>query len=189
MPSDTQWYYSQGGQQLGPVSEAQLQQMKSAGQVGPADLVWSEGMTDWLPAGQVPQLQTHATGLPAASPTAQPAAPVQGHWGGQAAVNPPYGAHQQPGAYQQSGYAQPGYGGYSTGAGQSQQTLAIVGFVCSILLPVVGLIISIIALNGMKKSGNNEGKGFATAGLVISLIFVVGGCLGFVMCGMLGSMR
>jgi hypothetical protein len=56
MPSNTQWYYSQGGQQLGPVSEAQLQQMKATGQVGPTDLVWSEGMIDWLPAGQVPQL-------------------------------------------------------------------------------------------------------------------------------------
>jgi GYF domain 2 len=189
MPSDTQWYYSQGGQQLGPVSEAQLQQMKSAGQVGPTDLVWSEGMTDWLAAGQVPQLQAQAAGKPAAPPTVQPAAPAQGQWGGQAAVNPQYGAHQQPGAYQQSGYAQPGYGGYATGGGQSQQTLAIVGFVLSLLVWPAGLIISIIALNGMKNSGNKEGKGFAIAGLVIGLIVSVGVCLGFGMCATLGSMR
>ncbi|MDB5304877.1 MAG: antifreeze protein [Phycisphaerales bacterium] len=182
MPSNTQWYYSQGGQQLGPVSEAQLQQMKATGQVGPTDLVWSEGMIDWLPVGQVPQLQGPAAAQPAAPPMAQPAAPLPGQWSAQGTFHPQHGAYQQP------GYAQPGYGGYSTGVGgQSQQTLAIVGFVFSIVFPIVGLILSIIALNGMKNSGNNEGKGFATAGLVISLILVVGGCLGFVMCGMLGQ--
>jgi hypothetical protein len=182
MPSNTQWYYSQGGQQLGPVSEEQLLQWRAAGRVGPNDLVWSEGMTDWVPAGQVPQLQAHAAGEPAA-PVA-PHAPVQGQWGGQASPNPQFGA------YPQAGYAQPTYGGYrSPQGGQSQQSLAIVGFVFSLLVPIVGLIISIIALNAMKTHGNYEGKGFATAGLVISVIFLVLGCLGLALCSMAGSMH
>ncbi|HWE97858.1 MAG TPA: GYF domain-containing protein [Tepidisphaeraceae bacterium] len=183
MPSNTQWYYSQGGQQLGPVSEEQLLQWRATGRIGPNDLVWSEGMTDWLPAGQVPRLQTHPAGGPAA-PVAQPPAPVQGQWGAQASAGPQYGANPQ------LGYTQPNYGGYrSPQGGQSQQSLAIVGFVFSLIVPIVGLIISIVALNAMKTHGNYEGKGFATAGLVISLIFVIVACLGFALCGMAGSMR
>jgi hypothetical protein len=177
MPSNTQWYYSQGGQQLGPVSEVQLLQWRTAGRFGPNDLVWSEGMTDWVPAGQVPQLQAHA-------PVAQAPTPVQGQWGAQASPNPQFGASPQ------VGYAQPAYGGYlSPQGGQSQQSLAIVGFVFSLLVPIVGLIISIVALNAMKTHGNYEGKGFATAGLIISLIFIVLGCVGFALCSMAGSMR
>jgi hypothetical protein len=188
MPANTQWYYSQGGQQLGPVSEEQLRQMKAAGQVGAADLVWSEGMVDWLPAGQVAQLQGNTAGSPAAPHGGQTVAPVQGQWGGQSAPYPQYGAHPQPGAYPQAGYAQPSYGGYSN-AGPSHQTLAIVGFVLSFLVWPVGLIISIIALVNIGNSGNKEGKGFATAGLIIGLVVPVVGCLGFALCGSLGSMR
>jgi hypothetical protein len=55
--------------------------------------------------------------------------------------------------------------------------MAIAGFVLSLTIPILGLIFSWVALNGMKKYHNEEGKGLATAGLIISLVFVALGCL------------
>jgi len=48
----------------------------------------------------------------------------------------------------------------------------IAGFVCSLTVPIVGIILSLIALSGIKKSGNNEGRGLALAGAIISRIWV-----------------
>ncbi len=64
-----QWYFARGGQRQGPVNFAQLQQMVSAGQVLPADLVWSGGMPAWTAASKVP-------GLLRAPPVAPPPPPA-----------------------------------------------------------------------------------------------------------------
>ena len=56
------------------------------------------------------------------------------------------------------------------GNGDSPKTLAIVGFVLSFLIPIAGLIVSGIALNKYKQTGETDGKGFATAGLVIGIV-------------------
>lgn len=50
--------------------------------------------------------------------------------------------------------------------------MAVVGFILSFFLGLLGLIFSIVALNQIKKTGE-EGKDFAIAGLVISIIGVV----------------
>jgi hypothetical protein len=50
------FYYMQGGQQLGPVTDSQLKQLLSSGQLRPHDLVWQHGMPAWTPAVQVPGL-------------------------------------------------------------------------------------------------------------------------------------
>ena len=50
--------------------------------------------------------------------------------------------------------------------------LAIAGFICSFFVAVIGLILSIIGLNQIKKQGG-KGKGLATAGIVISIISMV----------------
>jgi hypothetical protein len=50
----SEWYYVQNGQQTGPVSEQQLRQLASGGQLRPADLVWKKGMSEWVPLNQVP---------------------------------------------------------------------------------------------------------------------------------------
>lgn len=67
------WYYSEQGQQKGPVSESELQSLVSNGTVQPSDLIWREGMTDWLPVGQVPEISGSA---PAAAPPAAPVSPA-----------------------------------------------------------------------------------------------------------------
>lgn len=51
-----QWYYSKNGSQIGPVEEDDLRAKLGSGEISPSDLVWRDGMTDWLPAGKVPEL-------------------------------------------------------------------------------------------------------------------------------------
>lgn len=53
---------------------------------------------------------------------------------------------------------------------------AIAGFVTSLLIPVVGLVLSAIALGRIRKN-NTGGRGLATAGLVIGIVFTVVGLL------------
>ena len=48
-----QWYYAQQGQRKGPVSEEQIRQLMSSGQIQPTDLVWKQGMAQWTQASQV----------------------------------------------------------------------------------------------------------------------------------------
>ncbi len=55
-------------------------------------------------------------------------------------------------------------------------TLAIVGFILSLFFPLIGLICCVIARKQIKQN-NESGMGFATAGLVISLIWIIGGIL------------
>jgi hypothetical protein len=59
------WYYVRDGQQTGPVSASQLQQLARSGQLQGADLVWREGLPQWIQARSV-------TGLIAAEETAAP---------------------------------------------------------------------------------------------------------------------
>ena len=66
-----EWYYSQGDEQLGPVTPAQLKQLAGAGTLAATDLVWKDGMGDWVPASQVDGLFGSA-----ATPPARGAAPA-----------------------------------------------------------------------------------------------------------------
>ena len=53
----------------------------------------------------------------------------------------------------------------------NNKTLAIVGFVLALVLGgLPGLIVSAVALKKMKDSGEEDGKGFAVAGLVIGIV-------------------
>lgn len=48
-----EWYVHRNGQQIGPLSSSQLQQMADAGSLGPNDLVAKVGGSSWTPASQV----------------------------------------------------------------------------------------------------------------------------------------
>lgn len=50
------WYYSFNGEQIGPVSFAELARLVEEGTLEPGDLVWTKGMADWKPAGKVSEL-------------------------------------------------------------------------------------------------------------------------------------
>lgn len=55
---------------------------------------------------------------------------------------------------------------------QVSNTMALVGFVMSFFNCTIGLILSIIGMNQIKKTGE-PGKGFALAGIIISSISLV----------------
>src|SRR6185437_5021211 len=49
-----EWHYTLNGQQAAaPVPSVQLKQLAVSGQLKPTDLVWQDGMPDWVPAGSV----------------------------------------------------------------------------------------------------------------------------------------
>ena len=53
----------------------------------------------------------------------------------------------------------------------TNKNLAILGFVLALVLGgLPGLIVSAVALKKMKDSGDEDGKGFAIAGLVIGIV-------------------
>lgn len=53
------------------------------------------------------------------------------------------------------------------------KTMSILGLVLAFIVPIAGVIISAIALNKMKQSGVEEGKGLAMAGLIIGIVIMV----------------
>ncbi|MBQ8615536.1 MAG: DUF4190 domain-containing protein [Clostridia bacterium] len=52
------------------------------------------------------------------------------------------------------------------------QTLSILGLIFSFVFSLVGLILSAIALKRYKEQTNQDGKGMAIAGLVVSIVTV-----------------
>lgn len=111
---------------------------------------------------------------PGAAPAGGSVPPVYGSvsapvYPGGGAVPPqtPYNPYMQGG--QPNG--QPGwsgsYGSVPPEANQKYNGLAIAGFICSFLVSLPGLILSIVGLNQIKKQGG-KGKGLAIAGIIIS---------------------
>lgn len=78
---ETRWHYGQNGQQNGPVSTDELKQLAASGRLQREDLVWHEGMAEWTPAANVPELSF--SGAPATPQAVQPAGVVPVSPGGQ----------------------------------------------------------------------------------------------------------
>jgi hypothetical protein len=55
-PDRVPWYYASAGQEVGPVSFADLRQLVSHGELQYNDPVWTEGMPNWMEASSVPGL-------------------------------------------------------------------------------------------------------------------------------------
>lgn len=96
-----------------------------------------------------------------------------------------------------SAYVCPICGASTTGEIQPEQkkgknVMAIVGFVLSFFTALVGLIISAVALKRANNELNGDGKGFATAGIIIGAIgtaaYVIGFIIYFIEIGALFSM-
>ena len=67
-----QWHCTVGGQRYGPVELEALRQWLAEGRLKPSDLVWTEGMASWQPAGLVPEVGAQAGSFPPAGPAAPP---------------------------------------------------------------------------------------------------------------------
>jgi len=62
--SNRSWFLAYQGQQQGPYPEAQFREFIARGTVRADTLVWSEGMTGWQRAGEIPGLMSRAAGPP-----------------------------------------------------------------------------------------------------------------------------
>jgi TM2 domain-containing membrane protein YozV len=62
-----EWYYSIDGDRQGPVAGAELKKLAEAGKLKSSDLVWKDGMADWVPAKSIKGL---FGGAAAAAPSA-----------------------------------------------------------------------------------------------------------------------
>ncbi len=66
------WYYFQNGNQAGPVDESVVREMLQSGRLRWDDLVWHDGLPDWLPAAQIPALASSRVVPVPAAPSAPP---------------------------------------------------------------------------------------------------------------------
>jgi uncharacterized membrane protein YphA (DoxX/SURF4 family) len=139
------------------------------GEISPTDLAWCEGMADWLPVSEIPQLKVEA-------PVREeiPAAPV-----GSSAPSP----YQAPMAAAPS--AMPSQ---MTQGQPPAQGLAIGSLVCGILsligccfwplagpLAIVAIVLGLVTLSKVKANpAAVGGKGMAKAGLITGILGLLG---------------
>lgn len=71
-----EWFYGKAGQQYGPIDEATLRARIATGEVGPRDLIWTEGMGAWAPLIQLPQFGAGAGVPPGMAEGVEPELPV-----------------------------------------------------------------------------------------------------------------
>jgi hypothetical protein len=70
--SDRSWFVASGGKQEGPYAETQFLDLIGQGRVTPDTLVWSEGMSDWQRASDIPGLFSGGARPPAFPGSGQP---------------------------------------------------------------------------------------------------------------------
>jgi hypothetical protein len=87
--ADRSWFYASEGQQKGPFPEFQLRDLIVRGTVGPDTLVWTEGMSGWQKAGEIPGLISDGSGPPIMAPGGAPAVSAAGYTGGALSIEPP----------------------------------------------------------------------------------------------------
>jgi hypothetical protein len=91
-----EWFYTQHGQQQGPVAAAQLKQLAVSGKLRPTDLVWKEGMANWVPASATRGL--FPSGPPSSGGNARPAGAPSSGANARPAGAPSSGANARPAA-------------------------------------------------------------------------------------------
>lgn len=92
------WYYSKDNQQMGPVAEEQLKTLLRTSALSASSLVWKEGMADWKPVTEIPELAVALTTMPprsglvipptppSANPYSSPASQINRTYGNQPMV-------------------------------------------------------------------------------------------------------
>ncbi|MDB5145958.1 MAG: hypothetical protein JWQ66_4673 [Mucilaginibacter sp.] len=76
--TDRSWFFASSGQQQGPYSQAQLGEFIANGTLTAETLVWTEGMTGWQKAGEIPGLLSGEGGSPAIPDSGGPLASTEG---------------------------------------------------------------------------------------------------------------
>lgn len=82
------WYYARNGNRYGPVSPEALRQLAQEGGLKPEDLVWREGLDDWVPAARLKGVFPSSAPSPLSPPPLPQAAPQASACPTQVAVIP-----------------------------------------------------------------------------------------------------
>lgn len=169
-----EWFYGKEGQQYGPIDETTLRARIVSGEIGPRDLIWTEGMPSWQPLQELSQF---------APPLEEPVASFAGS--SQDGGIPPLPPSSP------SPYAPPAAGlegaSYRPGpALPATNGLAIASLVCGILsvvffcfcggifLGIPAVICGHLAMGQLKRPDNiQSGRGMAIAGLVCGYIGIL----------------
>lgn len=61
-PADDEWYYTKGGNKIGPVTSSDLQMWLSTGRLSATDPVWNAEFDSWIPIGELPQFASKGAG-------------------------------------------------------------------------------------------------------------------------------
>lgn len=167
-----EWYYGKNGQQHGPVSMDVVRQLITSGQLLGQDLAWREGMNQWQPVHSIPELTSHLpTQAPPVQGTLPPASPVPPPTMA-TPVQPNYSA--QPTPFNSSGTPTNPKGSCQSGMASASLVMAIFGLFCGrLVFGILAIVFASVAHGGMRRCGNFEGKGMATAGLIIGIVDVV----------------
>jgi hypothetical protein len=64
-PAAGRWHYAQNDVQKGPVAFDELKSILASGNLDSSDLVWTDGMKEWVPAHTVPGLLPYSAGVAA----------------------------------------------------------------------------------------------------------------------------
>lgn len=69
---ESKWYYVDDQRQIGPLSLSELQELNRNGRLPPHCLVWKEGLPDWLPIEEVPEVTLSASRTNSTAPQTPP---------------------------------------------------------------------------------------------------------------------
>ena len=164
------YHLGRNGQQLGQFSEEVLQQGLKSGEFLPSDLVWTDGMSDWLPLSQVlppPVEEKETSSAVEAEATILPPVPPPVQKSPSVSVNLPY--------YPTSAPVHEAVGVMPTpGTAIASLVLGIASIVtCVFILAIPGVICGHLALSRIKESqGRYGGRGLAITGLVIGYLWL-----------------
>ena len=157
--AESAWFFARGGQQRGPVPAEGLRQMLASGALSAGDLVWREGMPQWVPAGRVDELAgSIPPSMVIARPIAMPVAMPMAYGGG-----PP-----GPDLGQDAGMRM------LLPVGRSVWAIAAgyLGLFSVLVVPApVCLGVSVMAIRDIRKHPDRHGMGRAVFGLVMGIVF------------------
>ena len=182
-----EYFYLLNDQQLGPVTIEELKKKK----IKKDTYIWYEGMDDWKPAGQLPELKDMFKVLPppppkkpspppppvnksATAPPPKPAAPPQPQYNTQ-----PPPAQPQPPNYQaqppQYQY-QPGQPGYAP-VKNKPMGMIIAGYIFAVLGGLIGFVLGVYLWQGKENVNGVKQKKYDEAtrrqGMIIAIVAVV----------------
>ena len=163
-PTIMEWFYAKNNERKGPVSASQLRSMVVSGEVAGSDLVWCEGMGNWIPASEVRDFDSPHIGVAGAGaiPEHSPQSPQ---------VVQPGSSPGAPGTIPNVGPA--GVKPPANGKAIASLVCGCVGVICcNIFIPsILAVIFGHIAKGEIRASGGQQGgDGMALAGLILGYV-------------------